>query len=34
MVTETVVDLANAALHCNTPDLLHRLDDMVESIVR
>ena len=34
MVTETVVDLSNAALHCNTPALLYILDDMVESIIR
>ena len=32
--TETVADLANAALRCNTPTLLHRLDVMVEVIVR
>ena len=34
MVTETVVDLSNAALHYNTPALLYILDDMVESIIR
>ena len=32
--TEIVADLVNAALHCNTPALLHRLDDMVEAIIR
>ena len=31
---ETVVDLVNEALHCNTPALPHRLDDMAEAIVR
>ena len=32
--TETVADLANAALRCNTPTLPHSLDDMAEAIVR
>ena len=32
--TETVADRANEALHCNTPALPHRLDDMAEAIVR
>ena len=34
MVTETVVDLANAALLCNTSALPHMLDGMAEPIVR
>ena len=33
-VMDTLADLANAALHCNTPALPHRLDYMVEIIVR
>ena len=32
--TDTVADLENAALHCNTPFLPHKLDYMTESIVR
>ena len=32
--TETVVDLVNAALHCNVPALPHNLDVMAEAIVR
>ena len=34
MATETVVDLANAYLRCNTPAFLHRLDDMMEAFFR
>ena len=34
MVTETVANLSNSALCCNTPALLHRLDYMVKSIFR
>ena len=30
--TETVADLENASLHCNTPVLPHRMDGMAESI--
>ena len=30
----TVANLANEALHCNTPDLKNSLDDMAEAIVR
>ena len=33
MVTEIVENLTDAALCCNTPALLHRLVDMLESIV-
>ena len=33
-VMDILADLANAALHCNTPALPHRLDYMVEIIVR
>ena len=29
-----MVDLANAALRCNTPNLPCRMDDMAEAIVR
>ena len=29
-----VADFANSALRCNIPDLLHKLYDMAESIVR
>ena len=32
--TETVADIANASLHCNTFVLPHRLDDIAEAIVR
>ena len=32
--TETVADLANAALHYNTPALLNSMDDMAEAIFR
>ena len=32
--TETVADLENAALRCNTPPLPHRLDDTAVAIVR
>ena len=32
--TETVADLANTALICNTSAVLHRMDDMVEAIFR
>ena len=32
--TDTVADLANTALCCNTPALMHRLDEMAEYIVR
>ena len=31
---ETVEDISNAALLCNTPDFPYRLDDMSEYIVR
>ena len=31
---ETEADLVNVALRCNTPALIHRLNDMAESIVR
>ena len=34
MAKDTVVDMANKFLPCNTPDLPHRLDDMAEVIVR
>ena len=34
MAKETVVDLANADLCCNTHALMHRLDCMVKAIVR
>ena len=32
MAAETVADLENASLHCNTPVLPHRMDGMAESI--
>ena len=32
--TETVAYLANADLCCNTKNLLHRIDDTAEDIVR
>ena len=34
MATETVADLGNVALRCNTSALSHMLDDMAEAIVR
>ena len=34
MATDTVAELANTALRCNTPAFPHRLDDMAEYIVR
>ena len=34
MAMETMTDLENAALQCNTPALPRRLDAIVESIVR
>ena len=33
-MTETVEDLANSVLRCNTPALPHSLDDIAKAIVR
>ena len=32
--TETVADLVSEALHCNTPALPHRLDDIAKVIIK
>ena len=34
MAIETVTDLVNVALRCNTPALPHNLDDMAKAIFR
>ena len=34
MAMETVTDLSNAGLRCNTPDLPHSLDEILEAIIR
>ena len=34
MAIETVADLSNASLRCNTPALRNNMDDIVEAISR